>query len=132
MSIDRVITEESGKVFPIQVDLFILDKHEYLDYTNCVIIYNNPVKVYDGGDKIIGYGNLYLENNILVGNLFLDYGTSERLDLQADILLYPHIAYSSYTYEPFVGGIATVKQIQIEEIYLTKYPPEDSRIGPIN
>jgi hypothetical protein len=131
--IDKVITEESGKVFNIKVKLLDLRAgNNKDDYSRCEITYSNPIKVYDESKRMIGSASVHVDSNgnALIGNISLDYSTPERLNIQTGIPMYPHLDAFKVCVENEDGNTA-VEHLEIDSIWLSLMPPEDKRIAPI-
>lgn len=129
--IQKVITEESGKVFNFNSDVFIFDYHGDVDYTHCSVNWSNPLPVCDESGRKIGSVNLFLENNILVGSFSLDYATPERLNIQTGIPMYPHVGQSSTVMVEKDGGKYKMEYFDIDSIVLSLMPGEDRRIAQV-
>lgn len=123
----RIIEDEDARRFYCDATLYdfdILDKH--LD-EKVMLDFTNPVPVYSANRPGIpvGYANAYINGNRLDAEIFMDYSTPERLDIdvgedvialpggdfsmsyrvgRVDAIWLPHITLSRQ-HEDGVGGI---------------------------
>lgn len=74
-AIDRVIDETTAKTFNITAVLAELDNAVKVQFENPV-----PVKNEDG--KLIGFATLHRSGHRVLGELFIDYATPERLTIE--------------------------------------------------
>ncbi len=132
--IDRVIDDESGKTYKFKTDVFILDDAQQLirkiKFAKCKVIYTNPVKVFNDSNTLIGSAVLDIEDNVVTAEVFLDYSTPERLNIETrSIPLYPHLESYADTFPEAQGNRAT--RLIVSSIILGTSPTPDTRIGPI-
>src|SRR5277367_5291081 len=113
-----VVTEESGKVFTFNADVFVFDKHNGLDYTQSEVFYLNSIPVVDDSGHRIGMVNLQFEFEVLVGKFFLDYSTPERFDIETATPLYPHLHFGTKVFESTTEG-NVVKYVEITGVNLS-------------
>lgn len=130
--IQKVITEESGKVFNFESDLFFLDHHGDVDYSNCKLSWSNPVKVFDGSHRLIGSANISVNHGRVVGRFSIDYSTPERLNIQTRTPTYPHIEQGGSVRVENPYGAFNMDYMEIDGIILSLTPTEDSRIEAIS
>ncbi len=128
--VERVITEDSAKTFNITGDLFILDSLGGIDYTKSKVIINNPVPVFNDEKKLIGSAVVNVEGHVISSELFLDYSTPERLNIETKSTpMYPHMDCSSSGI--YVGSVAVCEELKVESVTLLLSPTEDDRILPL-
>ncbi|SRR5216683_1185390 len=124
-AVDRVIDESDGKTYHIMTDVYFFDN---LDYPKVLLNYENPIKVFSEG-KLIGWANVNLGHDRLVADIFIDYATPERLDLENhSFALYPHLMY---VFHDTVVEDGSIWKMNIYNIILSLHPTEDKRIIPL-
>lgn len=128
--LEKVIDESSAKIFNIKLDVFYLDNENMLSrkhkYSKCQVVVNNPVPVKNDCGWIIGSSVVEVEGKIVTADIFIDYSTPERLDMETkNGNIYPHL-----------DGFATDLtddgwcKFVVSGIILGKHPNVDSRVRP--
>jgi hypothetical protein len=130
--IQRVVTEESGKVFNFESDLFFLDRHNDMDYSYCKLVWSNPVKVFDDSKRLIGSVNISVDRGRVVGWFSIDYSTPERLNIQTRTPTYPHIQKGALVSVENYYGAIEMMHMEINGVTLSLVPSEDVRIKSIS
>lgn len=132
--VEKVVTEETGKTFDFKADVFYFDdinlKTRKVNYSNCEVIFKNPLPVYSG-DKVIGSATVELasslDGKVLEAEFFLDNATPERLDIETkSIPLYPHL--DCYCEVIASKGVNIANKMFIKGIMLTLHRTLDDRI----
>lgn len=130
LSEDRIFTDEDAKTFTKNVEVFIFDTHNVVDYTGCLVTYDSTVPLKNDDGKIIGSAVLSMDHNILVADMFIDYSTPERLNIETgSIPVYPHLEF-----EPELEverGSHKATKVHVVGISLSMFQPQDNRIGPV-
>lgn len=121
------------KTFNKKVDLLFLDNE--LVYLNNQLLekarisVTNPVPLISE-DKNIGAATVYLENNVVVADIFMVYDCPERLDIENGVKYYPYIHGYYETIDAHNNKLKVVK-VLIKSVYLTKEPSKDKRISHV-
>ncbi len=125
--IERVITEENAKTFQVSTELFILDKIGDYDFTNCKVEFSNPVPVKNSSGTVIGSAVVSVEHSFVHAEVFLDYSTPERLDIQTKATpVYPHLDYNLDGV--FKENTVVYEKMYVKAIELRLEPSNDPRI----
>jgi hypothetical protein len=100
------------------------------DWSDCQLVFTNPVPVLNAEYKVIGCANLELLGKELVATFLLDNSTPERFDIETGASnLYPFIfGQTTSRYEN--AGTKYVK-MNIESVALTSNKGLDTRVQPI-
>lgn len=117
----KIIDQESAKIFNVKADVFYLDKL----FEDCLVILENPVPVNNDEGKVIGSAALDVVNKTIIADIFLDYSTPERFDIETGaVKWYPDLG-------GYVTGDPKLKkpiQFYIKNIMLSKTHVKDDRI----
>jgi hypothetical protein len=132
--VERVIDQDSAKVFQVKSDVFFLDDAQHVTrgyfFTNCETVFKNPVPVKNDSSTLIGFASLSILNNIVSADICLDYSTPERLNIQVgSIPLFPHLIAAVESVDEVHTKRA--KKITIEGILLKTIRTQDSRVLPL-
>lgn len=125
---DKVYNSDEIKIFNVKADIMYCDdwSGREEDYTDCNVIFNNPVPILNDNYKVIGSAVLDFNGHILSADIFLDYATPERLNIETkSVPLFPHIDYLANIE---VSDKPKVTDYEVTSIMLSMYPPEDTRI----
>lgn len=82
----KVIDQDSAKLFNIKSDVFYLDDENVLAgkirFDGCEIVVKNPVFIINDEDQVIGSATLDVVDKIVTADLFIDYSSPERFDIE--------------------------------------------------
>lgn len=104
--------------------------------THAEVIFTNPVPVMGDDSKIIGYATVRLDGvealgRRLEGQFFLSRECSERLDIEAGTLMYPHPLYEIQEGERLEDDRLLVKKARLLQIELSQRKNDDPAISPL-
>lgn len=128
---ERVIDEESTKTFRCEAVVLYLDDEDgkYL-YEGAEAHFENPVPVFNSEHKRIGAAALSVEGKVVKAEIFLDYHTPERLNIETkSVPVYAHI--NAYEAMDNSTGRWRCTDTNIVAIDLDSTPTPDKRIDPI-
>jgi len=114
-----VIPVENVSTFSLKAELQTFKEPVMLQCSS------NPLPVLGQGGKI-GYGNLYLDGNKVIGELSLDYANPERLSIETGDKLYAHLGYF-VRHNPENESPTLV----VYEIRINQESPSDTSILPL-
>lgn len=133
MSLNSLLNETGIRTFKTKSVLLHCDASPCTRTT--VYNFQNPVVVKGGSNSYIGFAHVYVDNNRLCAEFSLLYETPERLSIETDNPLYPHLGVSITLSLPrgnvIAGGELPVQHFTIHEIILSPEWPPDSRILPL-
>jgi hypothetical protein len=131
----RVINGNDVKTYTIKTEVFIFDNEHQLErranFEHCKIVCEPVVSVIGDAGNIIGCATLHKEGKSIYAELFIDYETPERLDLEIEgKRLYPHL-HGHYVTSPSHGGAPKATSYHVYNLILNRNRDTDPRIGPI-
>ncbi len=98
------------------VPVLSLDKTDDLDLSATTAVFETPVPVFEENmeGQLMGAAHLYLEDRRVVADIFIDYASPLRLDIQAGKPVYPLAA-------AVVSGVANdvITGVRIDALVLT-------------
>lgn len=131
-TIEKVIDQESAKLFERTADVFFLDDLSEIErkilYDECEVEFNNPIPVKNDTGHLIGSANLEIQNRIVSASIFLDYSTPERFQLElTSIPMFPVLdCYCSLVSEGHNKSRAI--KMAVKGLIITTTPNIDPRV----
>lgn len=130
----KIISAIDARLFNVTGIVAILDS-PYLDYQNATFTIGNPIVVNDSAKKKVGFANVFIKNNSIIGELSMDYHMPERLDIEAAIGVYlaPHgfVVYEDSRALDLYGKPRKVLKLVLTSLSLSYRKPSDPRIEPL-
>lgn len=130
---NRVLDETNTRTVKVTARIFTLDNSWNPDthFLGTKLVVNNPVSVLDDSSNAIGSADVYQKGNAVFADLFLDYNTPVRLDIEAgSTSIYPYpLGSIEATVE---GDVEKAALLSVRHILLDAGPaPLDSSIKPL-
>jgi hypothetical protein len=125
--------EQEAQIFTVRGELAILDDRQ-LSYNRSYrkgakLEVLNPVPVHCG-QKLIGGANIFIQNDILMCDMFLDYNIPERLDYENGTKdSWPH--FQGFCKVEDTVDFPRITAYCINSIEIRKQKNQDPRIPPI-
>lgn len=127
---DCVIDETNARTAKVTARIFSLDDNwdpSGTRYHQAVVHAENPIPVTDDTGTTIGSASVYVEGKVVMADLFLDYSTPARLDIETGARkLYP-FPLGNLTFK-IEDGPEIVTGMIIAAITLDPEPGADARI----
>jgi hypothetical protein len=127
---DRVVDSNDIKVFNINAEVYYLDDQEGANFEGCEVEIDGPVPVYGDTGKLVGNAVLSVSGRVLNADIYLDYYTPERLNIETNsIPLYPHLDCSLLVESDKTR--TKVLKMTVNDIRLEMFPVEDERVSSL-
>ncbi len=105
------IQDDNVKNFQVLgVPVLSMDKYGHLDLSNAIPVFDGPIPVIEDSEdgEVIGAATLYCEGKVVKADIFIDYSSPIRLDLQSGNSVYPMVGLT----------LSKVKADRVQEITL--------------
>lgn len=130
----EVVVVENPPVFQLKGEIMLLDDGNIPangDRTKCKVSFENPVSVFSDDGRLLGAARLYQEGKALMAEMFLDYATPERLDIENGVKYYLWNNGHDTVTGAKIGNHLVILSSNIQSLMLQKHAPNDKRINNV-
>jgi hypothetical protein len=137
---DTVYDQADIKLYRARIVLDYVDRTAYdLSKTKYRVPADAPVKVFDGDDRLIGFGSIVFVKNHFEADIAVDYATEERLLIETgEIKIYGrlrgHLQMPRRLEDQYVLDLQSkpaVDTMVVSDIILSRVKPGDDRVLPV-